>query len=47
MHGQNLNYEYIIRNPDGERIVATDDFPIVIGASATAHIRIEDPNAAP
>jgi formylglycine-generating enzyme required for sulfatase activity len=47
VHGQNLNYEYIIKDRDSERVISIDNFPIVIGGGAAAHIRIEDPDAAP
>ena len=45
MHGKNLKSEYVIRDHTGERGLSIDDFPIVIGAGASADIRIEDRNA--
>ena len=43
MHGQNITYDYIIRDSQGERRLSVDDFPIVIGSGASADIRIADP----
>jgi hypothetical protein len=37
-----LKYTYKIKDPGGERVVAGDDFPIVIGTSPGARITLED-----
>lgn len=37
-----MNYEYIIKDRSGRRRLSADNFPIIIGGSASADIRIEE-----